>query len=164
MDSEVHDAAHNNITNKTVPTGTEVHDKAIVTGSPDPTGTVDFLFFSTDDCTGVSVDENNVDLVSGTAESTPVTPLDGQFSYKVHYDGDGNHAPADGPCEPFTVGPIGGIAELPALAYSPMGDLPAGPSGDKSSAASQAALGAALVLGAIILAAGAWYAGRRWFV
>jgi hypothetical protein len=101
----------------------------------------------------------------GTAESAPFTPVDGPLSFQVHYNGeDPNYDPADGPCEPVTVGAVGGIAELPALAEGPMGDLSAGPSGDKSSAASQAALGAALVLGAIIAAAGAWYAGRRWLV
>ncbi len=102
-----------------------------------------------------------------TAESTPFFPTPGPLSFRVIYNGeDPLYDPVtDALCESLTVGFVGGIAELPALAQGPIDDLSAGPSGDKSSAAaSQAALGAALVLGAILMAAGAWYAGRRWFV
>jgi hypothetical protein len=43
VETEVHDPAHTDITGGTVDVGTDVHDKAIVTGSSGtPTGTVDF--------------------------------------------------------------------------------------------------------------------------
>jgi hypothetical protein len=108
-----------------VPSGTEVHDKAIVTaiGGPIPEGTVDFNLFSTINCTGPSSAEN-VALVIGigesTAVSTPFTPVDGPLSFKVHYNGDPPiYDPADGPCEPVTVGAVGGIVGHTAITGSP---------------------------------------------
>ena len=92
------------IQNTTVDVGTVVHDQATVSGTGDtPTGTVDFARFSTNDCTGSSVDENDVALSSGVAESSDFTTVAGSLSYKVHYDGDTNYDPADGTCEPLTV-------------------------------------------------------------
>ena len=108
VDTEVHDAAHTNITNTTVTQdGTlVVHDQVTVSGTgPTPTGTVTFQRFSTGDCTGASTDENNVPLVAGTADSTAFTPAVGHYSYLVHYDGDGSYDPGDGVCEPFNVIP-----------------------------------------------------------
>ena len=97
------------ITGGTVDVGTDVHDKAIVTGSlGTPTGTVDFTLYDNGACDGTVIStEDNVPLVGGIAESGIYTTVaEGSFSYMVHYDGDGVgglYDPADGPCEPFTV-------------------------------------------------------------
>jgi NHL repeat-containing protein len=105
--TEIHDSGHADITGTKaiLQVGKYIHDKAIVTGSgPVPTGTVDFTFYISDDCTVPRIFENNVALDgSGTTESTPivVTSTYGKngISYRVHYDGDSNYPPADGPCE-----------------------------------------------------------------
>jgi hypothetical protein len=144
-----------------VPSGTEVHDKAIVKaiGGPIPEGTVDFNLFSTINCTGPSSAEN-VALVIGigesTAVSTPFTPVDGPLSFKVHYNGDPPiYDPADGPCEPVTVGAVGGIVGHTAITGSPS-ESGAG----LGSSQGYAVLVAAIAAGAVIAAA--WYARRRW--
>lgn len=103
--TEVHDPNHVDITNTTVPVGVTVHDKAFVTGGgPTPTGTVDFARYATNDCTGGSINQDNVILAGdGTVESAPFAPVAGFVSYKVHYDGDDNYGTSDGICEPLTV-------------------------------------------------------------
>ena len=99
--SEVHDPSHADITGTTVPAGTVVHDYAVVTGSgPTPTGTVDFERYPTLDCTGIPVTEEDVALLSGSAESSEHT-VSAPLSYRVHYSGDANYLEADGPCEPL---------------------------------------------------------------
>jgi hypothetical protein len=104
--SEVHDANHDDITGQTVPVGTVVHDEATVSGTgPTPTGTVDFARFDNGSCSGTPVAvENDVDLdANGQAESSDFTTVAGNMAYQVHYDGDANYTPGDGPCEPLTV-------------------------------------------------------------
>jgi hypothetical protein len=103
--TEVHDPQHQDITNQTVAAGTVVHDKAIVTGNgPEPTGTVDFTLTTGANCNGSVVStENDVALVDGMAESSTFVTTEGSFSYRVHYDGNANYDPANGPCEPFHV-------------------------------------------------------------
>ena len=51
--------------------------------------------------------------------------------------------------------PVGGIAEYPQLA-------PKAAAGEHGSSASSGALAGAVVGGAVMLAAGGWYARRRW--
>ncbi len=101
--SEIHNVGHNPVTS--VNAGTVVHDKAIVSGNgPTVAGTVDFLRYDKIDCSGKSHnDGSNISLSSGAAESTNFTTGTKNMSYKVHYDGDANYNPADGPCEPLTV-------------------------------------------------------------
>ncbi len=112
--SQIHQGENHStdIQSTTVSVGTVVHDKAIVTGSgPTPSGTVDFRRYSTIGCTGDSVDQNNVSLSGGTAESSNFTTVAGALSYRVHYDGDGNYIPVDGPCEPLTVAKLTPIVD-----------------------------------------------------
>jgi hypothetical protein len=102
--SEVHDPSHADVTDDTLPPGTVIHDKAIVDGSPiNATGTVDFRFFDDHACAVQVSVQNNVPLVGEMAESTPFAPTAGVHAYMVHYDGDGNYDPEDGPCERFTI-------------------------------------------------------------
>ncbi len=102
--SEVHNPSHTDITNQTVPVGTIVHDKAIVSGSgPTPSGTVDFKRYSTVNCSGASIDQSGVPLVSGAAESNTFTTVAGDMAYLVHYNGNSIYDPSDGPCEPLHV-------------------------------------------------------------
>jgi predicted GH43/DUF377 family glycosyl hydrolase len=87
-----------------VQAGSSVTDVATVSGGSSPTGTVDFHFYSTGDCTGTSSDETGVALVSGSATSSSHGPLAaGPYSFKAHYNGDANNNPADSSCELLTV-------------------------------------------------------------
>jgi hypothetical protein len=116
--------------------------------------------FSTIDCSGPSVDELNVTLDgAGTAESTPFTPPPGPLSYKVHYDGDINYAPDDGPCEPLTVGPVGGVVELHVTSGG--GPESASPAGGSTTGRSYGLLAAGIAAGALMAATAAWYARRQ---
>lgn len=102
--TEIHNPNHTDITNTTVPVGTVIHDRAFVTGAgPAPAGTVDFRRYATNDCSGDSVDENDVSQVSGQWESSIFTTVAGSLSYLVHYDGDDNYKTGDGICEPLTI-------------------------------------------------------------
>jgi hypothetical protein len=108
--SEVHNQAHQDITNQTVPAGTVVHDKAIVTGSgPVPTGTVDFIRYPNANCSGsvISVESKTLGP-DGTVESSDFTTVAGGMSYLVSYQGDDNYLPGWGPCEPLNVEQVGG--------------------------------------------------------
>ncbi|MDQ3957946.1 MAG: Ig-like domain repeat protein, partial [Actinomycetota bacterium] len=107
--TEVHNALHQDITGATVPAGTVVHDEATVTGSgPTPTGTVDFARFTNATCSGSpAAVESDVSLVNGVAESSPFVTSQGGMSYLVHYDGDVNYDPSNGPCEPLNVQQLG---------------------------------------------------------
>jgi uncharacterized repeat protein (TIGR01451 family) len=87
--------------------GDSVYDIATVTStSTIPiTGTVDFLFYSTIDCTGSSTLAGvDVALTGGVATSTTQLPLIvGAYSFRAHYSGDSNFNSADSACEPLTV-------------------------------------------------------------
>ncbi|MGH2701706.1 MAG: Ig-like domain-containing protein [Actinomycetota bacterium] len=120
--TEVHNAAHQDITGQTVAAGTVVHDKAIVTGSgPTPTGTVDFARFTNGTCSGTpAAVESDVALDGGgTAESSTFTTVQGDMAYLVHYDGDANYNPGDGPCEPLKVEKKGGEGCTPGYWKQP---------------------------------------------
>ncbi len=102
--THIHDASHSDITDTTVTPGTVIHDNASVTGGgPTPTGTVDFQRFANSECTGDHVDQNDVALVAGVAESSNFTTVSGALGYIVHYDGDTNYSASDGTCEPLTI-------------------------------------------------------------
>jgi hypothetical protein len=109
--TQVHDAAHNDITNKGVTFGSYVHDTASVVGDPvafDPTGTVTYSLYKSNNCTGDKVqDDEAVDVgAADGAASTPVqlnTP--GNYSYSAAYSGDSDYNESTGACEPFTVNP-----------------------------------------------------------
>jgi hypothetical protein len=102
--THVHNSAHADITNTIVIPGTVVHDNASVSGpGPTPTGTADFKRYANTNCTGDSVEENNVALVGGVAESSTFVAVPGSLGYIVHYDGDSMYNPSDGVCEPLNV-------------------------------------------------------------
>ncbi len=99
--TNIHNAAHNPVTS--VPVGTTVHDNAVVSSNKGtPTGTVDFNLYSNDSCTGSASTQTGVALVAGVAESN-TTVANAALSYKAHYNGDANHNPSDGVCEPLAV-------------------------------------------------------------
>jgi hypothetical protein len=58
--------------------------------------------------------------------------------------------------------PVGGIAELPDLAGTSAEEAVASPEGSGWSAGDYAALAGGLAAAALAIAAGAWYARRRW--
>jgi hypothetical protein len=120
------------------------------------------LRFSTIDCSGVSVDQNDVLLDgAGTAESDTFTTIPGSLSYKVHYDGDINYPPDDGPCEPLTVGAVGGVVELRVASGG--GPESGSQADDPAKSRSYGLLATGLAAGAFLaMAAGGWYARRRW--
>jgi hypothetical protein len=115
--TQVHDPAHNDITNTEVTAGTVVHDEATVSKAagtpaavPAPTGTVTFTLYDNGTCNGavLATDPNKPLNASGVATSvTFTTPVaGGTFSYLAHYNGDANYPARNGPCEPFRVRPI----------------------------------------------------------
>jgi hypothetical protein len=119
----VRDANGADVTNTTVPSGTVVHDEATVAkaagtpaGAPNPTGTVSFTLFNSNNCTGtvVATDPNKPLNAAGVASSvTFTTPTaGGLFSYLAHYNGDANYPQHDGPCEPFQVNAVGGQGRI----------------------------------------------------
>jgi hypothetical protein len=96
-----------------VPVGTQIHDRMLVTGTPGfdvPTGNVTFTRYATSDCTGTAVGVPEVVAlapVAGTsnaaAESTAFTPGPGPLSFKAVYEGDGNYSGVTAACESLTV-------------------------------------------------------------
>jgi LPXTG-site transpeptidase (sortase) family protein len=107
--TDIHNSSHDVVT--TVPAESSVHDSATLTfAGAAPTGTVDFLFYSTDDCSGMSVVVGSgVSISDGFADSSVNEgPLSaGSYSFKAHYSGDANYVAKDGACEPLTVTPLG---------------------------------------------------------
>jgi hypothetical protein len=103
-----------------VPVGTQVHDKALVTGTigfAAPTGTVTFKRFGTGDCSGSSTDETVALTVVtpptastagiSAAESSGFSPTPGALSYRATYNGDTNYPTAvNAACEPLTVSKV----------------------------------------------------------
>ena len=85
-----------------------IHDRAAVTGSgPTPTGSVDFSFYSSNDCSGTGAAAGTaIALVAGVAHpSTSEGPLSaGSYSFQAHYSGDDNYTSGTDKCEKVTVG------------------------------------------------------------
>jgi hypothetical protein len=107
--TDIHDAAHAIVT--AVNAGATVHDSATVSGSSGtPTGTVDFAFYTSGDCTTGSSASGSGIALNGSGFADPSTsqgPLAaGSYSFKAHYNGDGVYDAADGPCEPLTVNQV----------------------------------------------------------
>ena len=105
--TELHKADESVVANNaSVPLGTTMHDKATVSANVGtPTGTVSFTFFNNGSCDGTGTAAGTVALVSGVAHpATAQGPLGaGNYSFKAHYNGDGNYPASDSACEPFTV-------------------------------------------------------------
>jgi hypothetical protein len=121
--THVRDAAGNDVTGTSVPSGTVVHDEATVTKTaatpaavPAPTGTVTFTLFNGTGCNGsvVATDPNKPLNASGLATSvTFTTPTaGGLFSYLAHYNGDANYPAKDAGCEPFMVNAVQGHGRI----------------------------------------------------
>jgi uncharacterized repeat protein (TIGR01451 family) len=98
----IHDAAHNPVTS--APIGSVVHDSATVSGAQGtPSGSVDFRWYTSKDCTGASIAAGTVQLDAAgiahpsDAQSVPV----GGGSFKAHYNGDSTYNAADADCEPL---------------------------------------------------------------
>jgi uncharacterized repeat protein (TIGR01451 family) len=98
----------------TVVSGTVVHDKVFVdrlvgtpAGVPNPTGSVIFHRFTSNDCTGAAATNQTVALTAGapsTAASDDFAPT-ANMSYRVEYLGDANYPARTAACEPLTVTP-----------------------------------------------------------
>jgi len=106
--TEIHDASHNVVT--TMLPGTTVHDKATVTSANTSFaigGTVTFTWYTNASCSGTGTAAGTVNVVNGVAHpSTSFTPMAiGGYSFKAHFNGDGNFKTSDGPCEPLQVLP-----------------------------------------------------------
>jgi uncharacterized repeat protein (TIGR01451 family) len=98
----IHDAAHNPVTS--APIGSVVHDSATVSGAQGtPTGSVDFRWYTSKDCTGASIAAGTVQLDAGGIahpSDTQTVPVGGG-SFKAHYNGDSTYNAADADCEPL---------------------------------------------------------------
>ena len=99
----IHDPNHGAVTS--VALGSTVHDSAAISGGYNPTGNVNFTFYSNGSCTGDGTSAGSVALSSGVAHpsSTEGSLTTGSYSFKAHYVGDTNNNPADASCEPLTV-------------------------------------------------------------
>src|SRR3954470_248100 len=107
------EGAQKQITITTVTAGTVVHDEATVAktaatpaGVPAPTGSVTFTLYDNGACNGtvLATDANKAlngrGLATSATLTTPATA--GSFSYRAHYNGDGNYPAKDAACEPFS--------------------------------------------------------------
>src|SRR5206468_164864 len=104
VSTEIRDA-NNAPVGATTTAGTTVHDRATVSGTgPTPTGTVNFTFYTSLDCSSGGVTQSNVTLSAGIADSSAHGPLaTGSYSFKVHYNGDTFYGQTDSLCEPLEV-------------------------------------------------------------
>ncbi|MGE5297637.1 MAG: hypothetical protein ACM3KM_00550 [Acidobacteriaceae bacterium] len=103
--THVHNAAHTDITNTSVPVGTVIHDNATVApqvGSIPITGNITYTSYSNLTCNAAGLLSTET-VFSPTAESTAVTLGAGDYSYKAVYAGDANYNGSTGACEPFTI-------------------------------------------------------------
>ena len=114
ISTQIHEAGGHSpdIQGNTEFVGITIHDHAYVvekTGNfpsaPTPTGNVDFLLFSTDDCTGGSTALSGALDGNGEAITGNFTPLgDTMLSYSASYAGDTNYLPStESDCEPLIV-------------------------------------------------------------
>jgi hypothetical protein len=103
--TNVHNAAHTNITSGSVTVGAFVHDTATLdntVGGFTPSGTVTFSFYNNKNC---SDDPAGTETVAVGGRSTPqqITAV-GDYAYSAKYNGDDNYeASANSDCEPFGV-------------------------------------------------------------
>jgi hypothetical protein len=107
--TQVHNAAHQDITGKGVAAGSLVHDNASVVGNPSTpfpvTGTVTYSLYKSSDCTG---DKFQADETVDVGEESTAVPINtpGNYSYSVTYNGDADpddYNPSTAECEPFSV-------------------------------------------------------------
>ncbi len=105
----VFDAATNTPWSGSEKTGASAYDTATVSGQQDsivPTGTVSYVFFMNNACSGSGSSAGTVTLdASGNVpNSNTEGPLAaGSYSFQATYSGDSNYAGSVSPCEPFSV-------------------------------------------------------------
>ena len=111
MNSQVHDSAHVDKTNLSVPLGSVMHDTGKITGglvatfTPEP---ITFQIYPNGTCaagSGSAVNNTGPDEGDGTRDrSAASAPLAaGAWSYKAFVAGNNNYLGSDSGCEPFTV-------------------------------------------------------------
>ena len=111
--TSVLDSGGADVTNGTVPSGSVVHDRVVVTGlptnNPVPAGTVTFTLYNSGTCDPASgtvmTDVETLDA-NGVALSVGSPMLGGgPYGFQATFAGDAPHAypSGTGPCEPFTV-------------------------------------------------------------
>jgi hypothetical protein len=106
----VHDAAHSDITGKSVVPGSYVHDTATVgdqVGTFVISGDVTYSFYENGDCSGTPKSTQDVALnADGTVPDSSAQKIDvsGNYAYQATYLDDSNYnASKPGDCEPFSV-------------------------------------------------------------
>ena len=111
--TSIKDSSGNDVTGKTVPVGTTVHDTANITGSYGiPTGSVTYTLYDNSQC-AVNGDNPSRDIIDSTRVNITggsVPPSDkitlnisGSVGYSVTYSGDNNYLNSISTCEPLTV-------------------------------------------------------------
>lgn len=105
--TEVHNSAHVNKLNSSVPIGSVMHDFATVSGAVSgftPSGTVSFTFYSAENCGGTGASVTNAGAEGAGVRSADSAALSaGKYSYKASVAGDSNYLGDDSDCENFTV-------------------------------------------------------------
>lgn len=106
--TELHKTDESIVTNGSfVMLGTIMHDKATVTTNiGTPTGDVVFTFYNNNSCSENGIGAGTVTLngIGVAHPSNSQGPLGaGSYSFKAHYNGDGNYPASDSDCEPFSV-------------------------------------------------------------
>jgi hypothetical protein len=105
--TNVHDAAHNDITNHSVALGSVIHDTATVTGAVDgfATSTPSFTLTSnyTDTCADGATVANNGMENAAYKSADSVALAAGNYAYRGSIAGNDNYIGSDSACEPFTV-------------------------------------------------------------
>ncbi len=105
ISTQIH-LANESIVSGPVALGSTVHDQATSSGAFGiPTGSVDFTFYTSGDCSTGNTSAGTVVLSSGIAHpSNSRGPLStGSYSFKAHYNGDINYLSGDSSCENLTV-------------------------------------------------------------
>ncbi len=105
--TNVHNAAHNDITNGSVPLGSVTHDTATVTGGVNgfalPATSFTLTTGYTGTCANGSAVANN-GTENGAVKSADSTALGaGVYAYRASVASDSNYIGGDSSCEPFTV-------------------------------------------------------------
>jgi len=122
--THVHNSAHQDITNGTIPAGQPVHDSSVLSntsqdlnGNPNAGGTVTYTLYNNGTCDSANIISTQTVSVTNSVvpESTPTSSLAvGSYSYRAVYSGDepqGQNLSATAACEPFSV-----ISSTPTVA------------------------------------------------
>jgi hypothetical protein len=85
--------------------GSSVYDTATISGGYNPTGTVQYEYFSGSSCGGSPTSVGTVEISSGTVPNSNSQQIDsaGSYSWMAAYSGDQNNNAESSTCEPLTV-------------------------------------------------------------